>query len=368
MPQNVSDTTRDRTAQTSIIPAGQALAIGSMPHQDPAQAVALILDACPEAPCWPQLPALGFQENMYAQFSEGFPGLQIDVEAKKIFFSQPEAGWDKALTQFYENYFEAEKTGNFTPFAVSDAYAKGFNAFLDKMSQQSETPCKFIKGQITGPLTFGLSIMDEKGLPAFFNDTLADVIQKGILMKTLWQIEQLKPYGTTCIIFVDEPILSAFGSAAYITLTREKAVSVLKETFAVIKQAGCLVGSHCCGNTEWSLMVDAGVDIINFDAYLYKEAIALYADSLSTFINRGGYLAWGIVPSQSMEERPSPEELFELVTQGITMLSEKGVPREGLLKNLLVTPSCGLGTLAEQEAERALKELKELDQLIRGRV
>ncbi len=368
MPKVVSTTTKDHTAQASLLPSGQALAIGSMPHQDPAQAVTHILEACPEAPCWPQLPALGFQENMYAQFSEGFPGLQLDCEAKKISFGQPASGWEASLTKFYENYFEAEKTGDFTPFAMSASYAKGFYEFIDRLEKHQAPPCNFIKGQITGPLTFGLSIMDENGLPAFFNDTLSDVIQKGILMKALWQIERLKPYGTTCIIFVDEPILSAFGSAAYINLTREKAVSVLKETFAVIKQADCLVGSHCCGNTEWSLMVDAGVDIINFDAYVYTEEIALYAESLSTFINRGGYLAWGIVPSQSMEKRPSPEDLFDLLNRGITMLSEKGIPKEGLLKNLLVTPSCGLGTLTEQEAEKAMKELRDLDQLIRGRI
>jgi len=351
-------------SRSDLLPAGLTLAIGSMPHRDPAEAIDLILEACPEAPCWPQLPALGFLENMIPQFSEGLPCLCLDEGAKKISFAQQTSNWE-ALNQFYENCLKAENEGNLSSFGFSPGYAQGFYRFLDKMMKRQGPPYPFIKGQITGPLTFGLSIQDEEGLPALFDDTLSDVVQKGILLKALWQIEQLKPYGSRCILFVDEPILSAFGSAAYINLTREKAVQVLEEIFSAIKAAGCLVGSHCCGNTEWSLMVEAGVDIINFDAFEYREAFALYADSLSHFFERGGYLAWGIVPSQSMEERPRPEALFEMLSEGIALLSDKGLSEAVLKKNLILSPSCGLGTLSEEESREALEELKTLSHMVR---
>jgi len=350
------------------LPSGMTLAIGSMPHPDPERALDLILESCPQAPCWPQLPALGFQENMMAQFSEGIPCLHVDHEANKIFFKRPESD-PEALTVFYENVFNAEKTGDLSSFALSESFARGFYAFLERLSSNQESrPNPFVKGQITGPLTFGLTILDEEGLPALFDDTLSDVIQKGIAMKALWQIERLKPCGGAGILFVDEPILAAFGSAAYINLSRQEAVSTLRNVFSQVQSSGFLVGSHCCANTDWSLMVEAGVDIINFDAYAYMDSIGLYADSISDFLKRGGYLAWGIVPSTEIDKRPPPEDLFGMIQQGIEELVEKGLPRKELLENLLLTTSCGLGTLSEKEAEQALDELKHLNLLVQEKL
>jgi methionine synthase II (cobalamin-independent) len=355
---------RTRIPSSNRLPTGLALAIGSMPHQNFHLALDRILEACPEAPCWPQLPSLGFRENMMTQFSEGIPCIRVDWEKNKIFFARPEA-CPEELTQFYEEYLKADQTGDLTPFALSESYAIGLHAFLERLSGAS---LAFVKGQITGPLTFGLSILDEEGLPALFDETLEDVVRKGILMKALWQVECLAPWGAERILFVDEPILSAFGSSAYINLTREQAVTILEENFSAVQSTGALVGSHCCGNTDWSLMVEAGVDIINFDAYVYMDTIGLYAESLSEFLDRGGYLAWGIVPSQRLEVRPRPEELLETLRQGIEGLSEKGVSREKLLTNLLLTTSCGLGTLTEEESEAALRELNMLQGLVRERL
>ncbi len=348
------------------LPTGLTLAIGSMPHQDPDRAVDLLVEACPEAPCWPQLPSLGFQENMIPQFSEGVPCVELALDDRKIVFTQSK-NRDAELANFYENCFAAEESGDFDEFACSPSFAKGFYAFLEKSAAEPPGSRGFIKGQITGPLTFGLSIMDENGVPALFNDTLSDVIRKSIPMKSRWQINRLKPLGQTSILFVDEPILASYGSAAFVSLSREQAVSILEESFSAVKEAGCLVGSHCCANTDWSLMVDAGVDIINFDAYSYTDSIGLYAESITRFLEDGGYLAWGIVPSQSLGERPSPEDLFKMLEQGIEQLTSRGIPREGLQRNLILTTSCGLGTLSEETAERALRELKELGRLTRER-
>ena len=349
------------------LPTGLALAIGSMPHPDCRVAQDRILEACPEAPCWPQLPSLGFRENMMTQFSEGMPCIRVDLENNKISFARPET-CPEELTRFYEDCLRAEETGDLSPFALSESYAIGLHAFLERLSDSLGATLAFVKGQITGPLTFGLSILDDEGLPGLFDETLEDVVRKGILMKALWQLERLHAWGKERILFVDEPILAAFGSSAYINLTREQAVAILRENFSAVKGKGALVGSHCCGNTDWSLMVEAGVDIINFDAYVYMDTIGLYAESLAEFLDRGGYLAWGIVPSQSLEARPRPEELLEMLRKGIDGLSERGVSREKLLSNLLITTSCGLGTLTEAEAEAALRELKTLQGLVRERL
>ena len=56
------------------------------------------------------------------------------------------------------------------------------------------------------------------------------------------------------------------------------------------------------------------------------------------------------------------------VSKGIDLLEEKGLPPKELVQSLLLTSSCGLGTLAEEEAESALRELKELGRLVRDKL
>ncbi len=50
---------------------------------------------------------------------------------------------------------------------------------------------------------------------------------------------------------------------------------------------GAVAGVHCCGNTDWTILIDAGVDMINFDAFEYGETIALYPDAVKGFLLQG---------------------------------------------------------------------------------
>ncbi len=355
------------TRKTVPLSPGLCMAIGSMPHTNPYRAVDLIREACPEAPCWPQLPNLGFQEDMMVQFTEGLPCLEIAHTTRSLFFRNPNVHVDE-VTRFYEAYLEAEASGQLDHFSISPQYAQGLYAFAQRLSEERPEPHPILKGQVTGPLTFGLSVKDEQGTPAFFDDTLADIIQKTVIMKALWQVTYLSRYARSVIIFVDEPILAAFGSAAFINVSREAVVSSLGAVCTQIKASGAIVGSHCCGNTDWSLLVDAGVDIINFDAYAYLESISLYADALARFFDKEGHLAWGIVPSAHVGKRPGVDDLFDMLTRGIDLLVSRGIPRTVITHRLLLTPSCGLGTLGDREAEAILKDLSSLSRVVRNRL
>lgn len=327
-----------------------------------------MLETCPEAPCWPQLPSLGFQETMIPQFAEGIPCIRMDRDKGMVCVERPEDQWQK-LASFYERYLLAEQTGDRSAFAISAESARGLYAFTEKLSDATP-PARFpfVKGQITGPLTFGLSVHDDQGLPALYDETLGDVIPKALLMKGLWQLERLRPAASQTILFVDEPVLASFGSAAMINLSRDRAIAFLRPVVAALQSAGAIVGSHCCGNTDWNLLIDAGVDILNFDAYLYRDSVGLYAESVNSFLSRGGYLAWGIVPSEKRHQGRTAQDLFGLLLEGIRFLAERGISRDLLSERLLVTTSCGLGLLTEQEAQKAMELVQDLSQRIRRNV
>lgn len=112
---------------------------------------------------------------------------------------------------------------------------------------------------------------------------------------------------------------------------------------------------HCCGNTDWSVLMATDIDILNFDAYNYGEALALYTDELKAFLDRGGVLAWGIVPSdEAVLAGETAPELLKRLDDLISLLAGKGISYDILLKQCLITPSCGLATLSPAAAVRAL--------------
>ncbi|MCM8762964.1 MAG: hypothetical protein NC829_01095, partial [Candidatus Omnitrophica bacterium] len=188
------------------------------------------------------------------------------------------------------------------------------------------------------------------------------VILKGLSMKALWQIEFFKRFGKKIILFLDEPYLGAFGSA-YTALNREAVVRDLREIISVIKSQDVLVGIHCCGNTDWSIFTEVeAIDIISFDAFGFLERLILYAQEIKEFLERGGLLCWGIVPTQGFSSKITKDLLLKKLKDGIIAFKDKGV-EEGLVRErMLLSPACGLGSLEIASTIPILTLLRDLAQ------
>jgi methionine synthase II (cobalamin-independent) len=324
-----------------------ATAIGSLPHTDAGAACELALSTLEQAPAWPQLPRRGFHENMYVQYSEGLPGCVVDHYRQKVYCEKQEGFWQEA-----ESFFEDCLEGRTGRFAISPEYAKGLHRFAEMVSGE-EKVYPFLKGQVTGPISFGLTVTDENNRPILYDETYADMLVKLLGMKARWMRDFLAATGRAeeVIIFFDEPYLSMVGSAL-VSIDPDFVVDALDRC---AEQVEGVTGVHCCGNTDWSLLLRSRVDIVNFDACEYLENLALYPEELNAFLERGGRLAWGLVPNN---RRALTEDLAGLRAQlklGIALLEEQGVPEELLRKGMLATPSCGLDGEEVPVAEAAYR-------------
>jgi len=342
-----------RKLEPNLLP----LHIGSIPHTDPRAACKLVLEHFPQIPAWPQLPKRAFLENMYVQFSEGFPG--VVIEDGRIYVDRTK-DLDPALEQLYLAYLENDLSYGTT----SPDYAAGLSAFPHKLSAISHQPLA-IKGQVTGPVSWGLTVVDEDRRPVLYDDILADALAKHLRLKAAWQEQELAKLAPTTMVFIDEPYMSAFGSA-YISLNREQVITLLEEVFAGI--AG-LKGTHCCGNTDWSLLLSTSAEIISFDACNYAQAFSLYAEEVRAFLKRGGIIAWGIVPAD--DERALMTETVESLVvrlhEAMDLLVRRGLSFDDLIPASLITPSCGLRTVSEQAAERAFELTVGISETMRER-
>lgn len=337
---------------------GLATGIGSLPFKDAKRAVNLIFENLHAVPFWPQLPKRDVCEGILTQFSERLPCLKVSPDG----LSFDPLNQDKELEVFYEQII----AGNLDYFKISPNFALGLYEFFEALEKNDLRQIQFIKCHITGPFTFTASLNDSQGPALLHNPLFKQAFFKGLEMKALWQIKFFEKFGKKIIIFIDEPYLGCFGSA-YTPLNRQAVVEELAEWTMAIKSANVLIGVHCCGNTDWSIFTDINsMDIISFDAFNYLDKISLYADKLKGFLTRGGILCWGIVPTQEWTVEHTSESLADKIKQGIDLLAGKGIDRDLIMENLLISPACGLGTLDEHKAEQILKILSQISSAIRG--
>ncbi len=325
---------------------------GSLPHHDAEKACALVAKYLPDIPAFPQLSKRDYRENMYTQCSEGFPGIVVTPD--KIYVDRQQDLTGK-LAQFYADYL----ANDFSRYPISYEYGAGLHTFLKMKNLKPRA----VKGHITGPVTWGLTITDESGKGVLYDETLGDVVPKFLRLKASWIEQQLSKLSSKTIMFVDEPYMTAFGSIG-MQLTKEQVVSYMEETFAGIKG---IKGTHCCGNTDWSILLQTSVDIISFDTYNYAESLAIYPGEVKKFLARGGCIAWGIIPTDpELVARETVNSLKDRLEAAIELFVKKGISRQQLFEQGLITPACGLGPIgSETAAERALQLTAELSREIR---
>jgi methionine synthase II (cobalamin-independent) len=327
-------------------------AIGSMPHVNPDEACSVIMKYLPDIPIWPQLPRRSPKETMIVQFSEGFPGVVIDGDKIHI---EPSADFESELEQIY---IDCEQD-NAHKYGVSTEYAAGLYAFLSKAAGS-----KIVKGQVTGPITWGLRVTRQDGLGILYEDTLAEAAAKFLRLKASWQENILRAISPDTIIFVDEPYLVSLGSV-FTPIPEEKVPVLLEEVFKGIKGTK---GLHCCGNTNWSVILDTKIDILSFDAYNYASSLSTHSGKVKSFLERGGNIAWGIVPNE--EEALAKESLPSLrdrLEEAMAPFTRNGVKFKQIIAQGLITPSCTLAGLSLEEANQALELTAKLSRDLRSR-
>jgi methionine synthase II (cobalamin-independent) len=293
-------------------------------------------------------------------YAEHFPGIKIDSAEKRVYVERTDRLMEE-IGMFYEDFLNE----NFDAFAIGPEHAQGLHKFLESLGSRSDK-VPLAKGQVTGPLTFGLGLNDQDMKPVWFDPEYRDVVLKGLSMKAAWQVRELKKVAENVILFLDEPIMSALGTPAYMSVQDEDVVQSLNEVINAAQAQGARVGVHCCGNTDWGLLARTDVDIMAFDAYFYAEKVRLYAADITAFLERGKNLAWGLVPTSSHTSDACPvqsesaQSLRDQLERELVQFIAKGIPEDRLRSQLIFTPSCGMGTLPIDDTHKVLELLGQL--------
>ena len=339
-----------------------ATGIGSVPFVDIEPTCQSILRATPLIPFWPQFVKRSYCEDMNIQYTEGLPLLEIQETSRGLAIS-PAMDKENELVRFYDHFL----ADDLDYFAISRDYSAGLHALGEMIGAGAAGDAPFIKGQTVGPITFAASVTDLGGKAVLYNPELLEAMTKGLSIKALWQIRELERSGKEPIIFLDEPYLSGFGSA-FSPVQRHQVIDSIREVVGYLRErTDALIGIHCCGNTDWSMVIEAGVDIINFDAFEYLHNFLLYRDDIVRFLGGEGIIAWGIVPTANFTGNESVGELLALLEEGFTRLHQWGIDPDLLARRSILTPACGMGTMASDAACGCLNLLSEISRECRNR-
>jgi hypothetical protein len=325
-------------------------AMAVMPHTDAEAALdaALSLDI----PFWPQLPRLNYYEDMYVQASEHFPGIVLDMDKQTLAFSM-----DKFVVELEETLAHFDEPAYFD---ISTQYSDVYHRFLNL--DFSARPA--IRGQLEGPISFGLNVLDQNKRPIIFEDTVRPFMYEFMAKRINVQLEQLKKLNSNAFMFIDEPGLQ-FLFSALSGYDSNAARKDMEEFLAMIERPR---GVHLCGNPDWDFLLNLDMDILSMDVYLNAEIFATYAGSIKRFLDRGGVIAWGIVTTNfETFEAETIDTLTDQLENVWGVLENKGIEKEHLLSRSLISPAtcCLVNPDGEKTVEKAFRVVQDLSRRLR---
>ena len=327
-------------------------AMAVMPHRDVDRALekAQSLDI----PFWPQLPHVSYYEDMYVQASENFPGILLDTEERTLRFSM-----EKFMDELEECLARFEDPAYFD---ISETYSAVYHRFL--ALDLSERPA--IRGQLEGPISFGLNVTDLEGRSILYDDTVRPFLLEFMARRLNVQLDRLKALNANAFMFVDEPGLQFLFSA--MTGYGDQAARTDMEVF--FDRVDRPRGVHLCGNPDWDFLLGQDLDVLSMDIYTNAEVFSSYAPSIRRFLDRGGVIVWGIVPTNfepfENENLTSLEKRLEEVWSD---LQARGIDRDFLLSRSLLSPAtcCLVNPDGEKTVEKAFEMIRELSERLRER-
>jgi methionine synthase II (cobalamin-independent) len=320
-----------------LLPIGLASAIGSLPHDDAADAVGFMLDRMPRMPAAPSLPRQSPMEGMIPQAAWGIAGVLVLPDGSLLV---DEAAVDP----------ERPLSGG-----IEDEPFRGMRAFLATIAGRV-APYKL---QLTGPVTLGLAL-HAVGVPGERAFPVAAKAVTARVAEVLATARATAP-GATPVVFLDEPGLTAALEPGF-PLDVGDTLDLVSSALAAV-EGGAIAGLHCCGRADWPVVLQAGPQILSLPV---EAGATEHPGAFADYLERGGWVAWGAVPT----DRPlgeTAEILWRRLVGEWESLAEAGCEPRRLVEQAMITPACGLAGLDVPQAGHVLELAKALAQRVESR-
>jgi hypothetical protein len=303
------------------IPSGIATGIGGLPHRDADEAVAFVLQHM-ELPAIPSLPRRSPAESWIAQAMVGMQGITIG--------------------QYGSISVDAQKVDPLAPIVTDfqhDAFT-GFRTFLEAAKGRTG----WVKWQFVGPVTFGHALM-RAGVPMSEAFEAAVRCVRDRVEHMLGAVEAAMP-GCKQLVFIEESDFAELMQPGF-PIAPDTAIDLVSGALAAIETTA-VAGLHVCGMADIPSLLATGPAVLSLPV---RPEVADSAGYLVRFMERGGYIAWGVVPTNG-PITTSAERPWRQLSKLWCELVERGADPALLRQQAIITPECGLSSHTPAVAER----------------
>jgi methionine synthase II (cobalamin-independent) len=328
---------RSNVIQDTVVtlPFGVPTSIGSLPHDDRDAAIDFVFERTPELPAAPTCLGVDPREQMIAQAAWGIAGVDIAPDGS---LSVPDPAALDPEAPLGGRGLEG------APFAT-------WRRFLTRAAGRDR-----IKLQLTGPLTLGIAL----AAAGVDGDRAFQVAGRAVAdrIRDLLDLADALAPDVDRLLVLDEPGLVG-GLRPQLHLAGDGVIDLLSGALAAA-EGRSITGVHCCGPTDWRLLLQAGPNVLSLPV---GAGVTGSAGALGSFLERGGWIAWGAVATDGpLGEHPS-RSWRQLSAQWCELV-QAGCDPVLLRRQALVTPVCGLALHDEAQADHVFSLTRRLAEKI----
>ncbi len=337
-------------------PAGLPLLLGSLPHTDARQAVAIARQYTGKLLAWPQLPQRSFREQSVVQSARGFPGLVVDEANKRVYVDRLRA--ERELDRLTLAYLE--NSAQYARLPANDA--PGLSNVLDQ--EHERTGVQALVGHVLGPISLALQLADENQKPLINDAMFFDAIVQHVRLQATWQEARLGELTGATLICLEEPFLEMVGQP-FLPIDWDEARARIDEVLSGLNGGRAL---YAGGALDWEAAMSTVAELIIGDVYNHGDQLVRAAAALTAFLKEDGMVGFGLVPADAAQLTSiTVADLVEHLDQLLNQLIPFGIAPDVLVSQSIITSTAGLGMLDVAAAEQALQYMAEVSSQLRER-
>ena len=325
--------------------------MGALPYENIDATVRMAAKLFDKIPYLPMLPKISEEETITNITLQNLPGVKI--KDKKITLKVASTNYKNGLTKL-DKAFNNPVRDNLEVFKIESAFMEKYFQMIKKFKPEVAII------NLLGPFTISQILMTVAEEQMLVDKSFRKLFIQSVCVKALWAIDKIKNSNpdTKPLIILEEPLLGRLGDIKRENeeITIDLVTSLFARVIEKIKEHDAYVGVHCQGKCDWKIPINAGVDLISFDAFNNPNNLCIIPEQIIEFVSRGGKINWGIVPTEpeSLVKSINAEYVLKRLLATMEGLVVAGVPEKFVYNSALVSVQGSTEKLPLIFAEKAL--------------